>query len=336
MLTPAITSQASITAIGSFVPERRLTNDDLSAMVDTNNEWIVRRTGIRERRIASPGEFASHLAIGAVRDLLDRYPLDSGSIDGIIVATTTPDSPFPSVASRVQEAFGMNGCLAFDMNSACAGFVSALQTANGLVLTGAYRRILVIGVETLSRITDYTDRSTCILFGDGAGAVLVEHAAQGAFLASDADTIGAGGPLVYASGLSDEWNGQPLAGEGKIVQNGREVYKWAVTQVPLAVRRMLEAAGADMEELDWFVPHSANMRMVEAMCERMDLPLSRALTSMEWFGNTSAASIPLALDLAVREGKLQAGNLVALYGFGSGLSQSGLLLRWTIQSKTGR
>ncbi|MBB6635879.1 ketoacyl-ACP synthase III [Cohnella thailandensis] len=330
MNAAAMSSQASITAIGSYVPERRLTNEDLSSMVDTNDEWIVRRTGIKERRIASSDEYSSDLAINALRNLIDRFGVNAASIDGIVVATTTPDSPFPSVASRVQEAFGMRGSLAFDMNAACAGFVSALQVANGLVLTGAYRKIAVIGVETLSRITDYADRSTCILFGDGAGAVLVEETGRGDFLSSDADTTGSGGPLVYATGMSDKWKDQSLSGDGRIVQNGREVYKWAVTQVPLGVGRLLERAGLTMEKLDWFVPHSANMRMVEAMCERIGLPAEKALTSMEGYGNTSAASIPLALDLAVREGKLKPDQLIALYGFGSGLSQAGLLLRWSL------
>jgi len=323
-------SRAEITAIGSHVPAKRLTNDDLAAMVDTNDEWITRRTGIKERRIAAPGEYSSHLAIAAVHNMLERYGKSAEDIDAIIVATTTPDLPFPSVASRIQEAFGMPSCLSFDLNGACAGFVIGLQTANGLLLTGAYRSVLVVGVETLSRITDYTDRSTCVLFGDGAGAVLVERAEQGQFLASDAATTGTGGSFVYATGLSRELNGEQLTATGKIVQNGREVYKWAVTQVPLGVRRMLDAAGLSPGDLDWFVPHSANLRMVDAMCERLGISPERTLTSAEPFGNTSAASIPLALDLAVRDGRLSAGHTLALYGFGAGLTQAGLLLNWTL------
>lgn len=325
-------SKARITAIGSFVPERILTNDDLSAMVETNDEWIVRRTGMKERRIAGEAEFASDLAIRAAADLLARYGQSADDIDAVLVATTTPDTPFPSVASRVQDALGIRACLAFDLNAACAGFVIALQTANGLLQTGAYRKILVVGTETLSKITDYTDRSTCILLGDGAGAVLVEAAEEGAFLASDARTDGAGGGLIYAAGLSSQWRGQPLSGGGKMVQNGREVYKWAVTQVPQGILRMLEQAGLGIADLDWFVPHSANLRMIEAMCERLELPSERALHSVTLFGNTSAASIPLALDIAVKEGRLVPGQLLALYGFGSGLTQAGLLLRWTLDA----
>jgi 3-oxoacyl-[acyl-carrier-protein] synthase-3 len=324
-------SQAALTAIGSYVPEKRLTNDDLAAMVDTNDEWITRRTGIKERRIARADEFSSHLAIAAARNLIERYEKSPENIDAILVATTTPDMPFPSVASRIQEALGAPNCLSLDLNAACAGFVAALQMANGLILTGAYRSVLVVGVETLSKITDYTDRTTCILFGDGAGAALVERSEEGQILASDAATAGSGGSFVYATGLSAGWKVDDHAADGKIVQNGREVYKWAVTQVPLGVRRLLAAADRRLEELDRFVPHSANLRMVDAMCERLGLPAERALTSAETFGNTSAASIPLALDLAVRDGRLTAGQLVALYGFGSGLTQAGLLLNWTMR-----
>lgn len=327
---PSFVSRSAITAIGSYVPKRVLDNDELAAMVDTNDEWIVRRTGIRERRIAADDEFTSDLAIAAVRDLLCRYPTATDDIDGVLVATTTPDSPFPSVASRVQAAFGFKAALAFDLNAACAGFVSALQTANGLILTGMYRKILVIGAETLSKITDYTDRSTCILFGDGAGAVLVERADEGRFLASHAVTDGTGGIHVYASGLSRDWNGQPLSGDGRIVQNGREVYKWALSTVPDGIRSLLRDSGIEAEELDWIVPHSANLRMIEAICGRLGMPYERALTSAAEFGNTSAASIPLALDLAAQDGRLSAGQTIALYGFGSGLTQAGLLLRWAI------
>ncbi|MGG1312116.1 ketoacyl-ACP synthase III [Cohnella laeviribosi] len=326
----AFYSQAEITAIGSYVPDNRLTNDELSAMVETSDEWIVRRTGIHERRIAGPREFSSHLAIQAVRNLIDRYGRNPADIDAVIVATTTPDHFFPSVASRVQQAFGIESALAFDLNAACAGFVSALQTANGLILTGAYRKILVVGTETLSKITNYTDRSTCILFGDGAGAVLLERTERGAFLASHAVTDGEGGIQVYAAGLSAELDGQPLDGDGKIVQNGREVYKWAVSTIPEGMKRLLEKAGMTVADLDWFVPHSANLRMIEAICERLGFPFERSLHSAGPYGNTSAASIPLALDLAVSEGKLKKGHRLALYGFGSGLTQAGLLLEWRL------
>lgn len=207
----AFHSKAHITAIGSYVPEQLITNSDLEKLVDTDHDWIVRRTGIELRHQAAPDQKTSHLAIAAVNDLLRKFPaVDVNGIDAIIVATTTPDMPFPSVASQVQQALGAARCLAFDVSAACAGFISALQLANGLILSGTYRKVLVIGAETLTRITDYTDRSTCILFGDGAGAVLVEAKEQGAFLSSNADTDGSGGMQVYCNA------------DDKIVQNGRK------------------------------------------------------------------------------------------------------------------
>lgn len=326
-------SRAAITAIGSHVPEGLITNADLERMVETDHEWIVRRTGIVTRHKAAEDEFTSHLAVKAVRNLMERYSVAASDVDGIIVATTTPDMPFPSVASQVQKAFGMTGALAVDINAACAGFVTGLQMANGLILSGAYRKILVIGAETLTKITDYTDRTTCILFGDGAGAVLVEAVPDGTFLSSYAATEGAGGNQVYITGLSKLWEGQVLPGEGKLVQNGREVYKWALSTIPDAVIRMTEGAGYHVGDLDWFVPHSANLRMIEAICERLQLPTGKALQSVIDNGNTSAASIPLALDAGVRDGKLLPGQLVALFGFGSGLTQSGVVLRWTAGGK---
>lgn len=330
--SPAFQSRAAVTAIGSHVPKGIITNADLERLVDTNNEWIVRRTGILTRHRAEENEFTSHLAAAAVRNLIDRYAVEIGDVDGIIVATTTPDMPFPSVASQVQKAFGIAQALAVDINAACAGFVTGLQMANGLILTGAYKKVLVIGAETLTKITDYTDRSTCILFGDGAGALLVEASEQGCFLSSYAATEGAGGHHVFATGLSKLWEGQVLPGEGKLVQNGREVYKWAVSSIPGAVRRMTADAGLHLEELDWFVPHSANLRMIEAICERLPLSPDKVLQSVVDNGNTSAASIPLALDAGVREGKLKPGHIVALFGFGSGLTQSGVVLRWKAEA----
>ncbi|WP_391572696.1 ketoacyl-ACP synthase III [Cohnella sp.] len=312
-------SKAQLTAIGSYVPDDKITNADLEQWVETDNEWIVRRTGIELRHRAAADQTTSDLAIAAVQDLLRRFPaVDPSRIDGIIVATTTPDMPCPSVASIIQQAIGAERCLAVDVSAACAGFVTALQMANGLILSGAYRSVLVIGAETLTKITDYTDRSTCILFGDGAGAVLVEARDEGALLAANAVTDGSGGMQVYC---------HP---NGKLVQNGREVYKWALSTVPDGVRGLLDQAGLSVGNLDWFVPHSANLRMIEAICERLGLPVEKALQSVVLNGNTSAATIPLALDAACREGRLQSGHLVALYGFGSGLTQSGMLLRWTI------
>ncbi|RAP77425.1 ketoacyl-ACP synthase III [Paenibacillus montanisoli] len=330
MQNESLRSVAAITAFGAYVPDRVLSNHDLEAMVDTSDEWIFQRTGIKERRIASEEQYCSDMCFGAVRDLQLRYGVVLEDVDYVLVATTTPDTFFPSMSARVQAEFGITQCGAADIQAACAGFVSALQLANGLLLSGIYHKILVIGAETLSKATDYTDRTTCILFGDGAGAALVERSEEGAFVASYSATNGLDGRHLYRSSLAPSIGAQPIQQNGFIVQNGREVYRWAVTTVPKGIQALLSRSGYAVEEIDWFVPHSANMRIVESICERTGIPLEKALTSMKQFGNTSAASIPLALDLAIKEGRIRTGDLVLLYGFGGGLTESALLLRWTL------
>ncbi|MEW9700267.1 ketoacyl-ACP synthase III [Paenibacillus sp. SI8] len=320
---------ARITAIGSYVPTGTLTNADLQNMVDTNDEWIVQRTGIRERRIAAANEFTSDLCIRAVEDMVARYGTALDDVELIIVATHTPDLPFPSVSCLVQAHFGIPATGAYDLNATCAGFTYALHTASGLISAGVHRKVLVIGGDTVSKITDYTDRSTCILFGDGAGAVMVESAdAQPAFLAAHMGADGSGGKHVYRTGLASQLNGLPLAGEGKLVQNGREVYKFAVTTVPQGIQQLLAKSGMQVADIDWFVPHSANLRIVESICEKSDIPFEKALYSLVYYGNTSAASIPLALDLGIKEDKVKTGDTLLLYGFGGGLAHAGLILRW--------
>ncbi len=326
-------STSKITALGAYVPERILGNADLEKMVDTNDEWIVQRTGMRERRISAEGEFSSDLAVKAVEDLVLRYGVSVADADMILVATSTPDYTCPSTASRVQAGLGIAHAGAMDINAACAGFVYGLQLADGLVTSGIYRKVLVIGAETLSKITDYTDRSTCILFGDGAGAVLVERSEGGGdFAAALSGTLGEGGIHEYGSGLSSELMGVALTGGGCLVQNGREVYKWAVRTVPEQLKVLLERAGWEAADVDWFVPHSANLRMIEAICERGPVPMEHTLTSVEYRGNTSAASIPLALQLALDEGKLKHGQRLALLGFGGGLTYAGVAVRWGADS----
>ncbi|WP_339311514.1 ketoacyl-ACP synthase III [Paenibacillus sp. FSL M7-0896] len=325
---------AKITAIGSYVPARRLTNQDLEQMVDTNDEWIVQRTGIRERRISRADEYTSDLCAAAVRDMMKRYGKSVQDVDMVLVATSTPDFSFPSVASIVQNTLGIPLTAgAIDLSAACAGFVYALHTAHALVSSGLHHKVLVIGADTLSKITDYTDRSTCILFGDGAGAVLVERSGSGAqddFMGYHLGSDGSGAQHVYRTGLAEKVNGVELSGTGLLVQNGREVFKWAVRTVPQGVQQVLKNAGADIAEVDWFIPHSANLRMIEPICERLNYPLEQALYSLEAFGNTSAASIPLALDLGIREGKVRSGQQVLLYGFGAGLTHAGQLVRLSL------
>lgn len=324
-------SKAKITAIGTYVPDKRLTNEDLEKLVETNDEWIRQRTGMKERRIADHGEFASSLAFKAIDRLITRYGTDVSDVDCILVATTTPDFVFPSVASQIQEHFSIKQAGALDINAACAGFTYGLHVANGLITSGLHQKILVVATETLSRVTDYTERTTCILFGDGAAAVLVERDEdEPSFIASHLGTDGKGGQQLYLTNLSSSMNGMPLSTSGKIVQNGREVYKWASRTLPIGINEILSKADVSLGEIDWFVPHSANLRMIESICEKSGIPLEKTLTSVEFFGNTSAVSIPLALQLGIDEGKVRKGDLLLLYGFGGGLTHAGLLIKWEV------
>ncbi|CAK6470546.1 ketoacyl-ACP synthase III [Peribacillus castrilensis] len=324
-------SKARITAIGSYVPEKRLTNKDLEKMVETNDEWIVKRTGIKERRIAHEEEFTSDIGYKAVKDLMERYDKSVEDVDMIIVCTFTPDFNTPSVASLVQAKLGIKNTGAIDLNAACAGFTYGLHVANGLVTSGLNKKILVIGADTLSKLMDYEDRATCILFGDGGGAVLVEYdEKQPSFLSSHLYSEGEGGKHLYSTNLSTRINGEDLNDSGNLVQNGREVYKWAVTTVPKGMQTVMKNAEYQLNDVDWFVPHSANLRMIESICERSGFPIERTLYSLVEYGNTSSATIPLALEIGIKEGKLLGGEKVLLYGFGGGLAQAGLLIDWTL------
>ncbi|WP_338552274.1 ketoacyl-ACP synthase III [Paenibacillus sp. KS-LC4] len=333
-ISTLVHSHATVTAIGTYVPDRILSNQDLEKLVDTSDEWILKRTGIRERRIASKEQYASDLAIEAVRDLINRYNKTVQDVDYIILATSTPDSFVPSVASRVQAFFGMQNCGAADLQAACAGFTSALQMANGLLLSKLCRKILIIGTETLSRATDYTDRTTCILFGDGAGAMLVETtdptSSPGDILASNASTDGEQGHQVYRSSLAPHIGSFELSQNSMLVQNGKEVYRWALSRVAAGIQELLDGSGYTAQTIDWFVPHNANQRIIDALSERVGFAAQQALSSIEHYGNTSAASIPLALDAAVKDGRVQPGHLLLLYGFGGGLTQAGVIMRWSI------
>ncbi|WP_212973671.1 ketoacyl-ACP synthase III [Bacillus sp. J14TS2] len=327
-------SKARITAIGTYVPSRILSNADLEKFVDTNNEWIIKRTGMKERHITEENEFTSDLCIKAVEKLIQDYNKSVEDVDLIIVSTSTADYAFPSVACQVQEHFKMKHTGAFDLNATCAGFSYALHVANGLVSSGLHKKVLVIGGETLSKVTDYTDRSSCVLFGDGAGAVLVESDEENpSFITSVLDTNGEGGIHLYRSGLSKQMNGNELLGDGNMVQNGREVYRWATRTVPNGVQTLLERANMGTEDIDWFVPHSANLRMIESICEKSNISMDNTLYSVENMGNTSSASIPLALDLGIKEGKLHYGDTVILYGFGGGLTYTGLIVNWGVPDR---
>lgn len=324
-------SKARITAIGSYVPDKRLTNHDLEELIETNDEWIVQRTGIKERRIASDTEFTSDISIKAAQNLMERYDKSLDDVDLIIVCTMTPDFKTPSVSALVQAGLGIRNTGAIDLNAACSGFAYGLHMANGLITSGLNKKILVIGAETFSKILDYSDRSTCILFGDGGGAVLVEFDEEKpSFIAAHMGTEGQLAHNLYCTDLSSRMFGNELAVNGFVTQNGREVYKWAVNSVPKGMKTLMEKAGFETDAVDWFVPHSANLRIIESICSRNGLPLERTIYSLEYFGNTSAASIPLSLDLGVKEGKIKPGDNLLLYGFGGGLTHAGMIVTWSI------
>ncbi len=324
-------SKARITAIGSYVPERRLSNDDLEKLVDTSDEWIVQRTGIKERRIARDAEFTSDLAYKAVVNLTERYHQSIDDVDMIIVCTFSPDFQTPSTASLVQAKLGIKNTGAMDLNAACAGFTYGLHLANGLITSGLHRKILVIGAEALSKIIDFEDRTTCILFGDGAGAVLVEYdEAEPSFMSYHMGSLGEKAKNLYCSNIAHTMFEEGITHNGKIVQNGREVYKWAVKTVPKGMQKVMEKASIPLDKVNWFVPHSANLKMIESICEKSGFPIEKTLYSIVNYGNTSAASIPLSLDIGVKEQKLKSGETVLMYGFGGGLTHAGLLIKWTL------
>lgn len=322
-------SKARITAIGSYVPEKILSNYDLEQMVETNDEWIVQRTGMRERRMTHEREFTSDMCIRAAEDLVEKYEVSLDDVDMILVATNTPDFPFPSVACIVQAHFGIPATGALDVNATCAGFVYALHLANGLISSGLHKKILVFGADTMSKVIDFTDRTTCILFGDGAGVVLVERTAEeGAFFGHTLGSDGKGGVHVYRSSEREMLHNIPLVGDGKVVQNGREVYRFAVSTVPKGLQTLMDQVNWTVDQVDWFVPHSANLRIIESICEKTGIPIEKALYSLEYFGNTSAATIPLSIHLGIEEGKVKPGDMMLLYGFGGGLVHGGLAMRW--------
>jgi 3-oxoacyl-[acyl-carrier-protein] synthase-3 len=331
LVTTAIGARgARVSALGTYAPSGIRTNVDLAKMVETSDEWIVRRTGIRERHIARTDEFTSDLCEGAVRDLFRRSGTSPADVELVIVSTTTPDYPFPSVAALLQDKFSMTRAGAVDIQATCAGFAYGLHLANGLVSAGVHEQVLVVAGETLSKVIDNSDRATCVLFGDGAGAALVEASTPPGIFATTVGAEGSGAPHLYRTGLSSRIAGPAAATQtpGLVRQNGREVFRWAVETVSENVCRLLAQSGLTAESLDWFVPHSANMRITEAVCERTGIRLDRTLSSIECFGNTSAASIPLALAVARSEGKLHHGDTMLLYGFGGGLVHGGVVMEW--------
>lgn len=317
---------------GKYVPEKILTNSDLEKMVDTNDEWIVSRTGIKERHIAAPDQATSDLAYEAAIKALESAGMTGSDLDLIIVATITPDSSFPSTACILQDKLGAKGASAFDLSAACSGFVYGLATATSFIQSGMYNNALVIGADCLSRITDYTDRNTCVLFGDGAGAVIVGEVPEGrGFKSFDLGAEGAGGSLLQMEGGGSRLPASVETVENKkhyIYMNGREVFKFAVRVMGTATIEVLRKAGLERTDVDLFVPHQANIRIIQSAMQRLELPEEKVVVNVDKYANTSAASIPLALVEAAEEGRMKAGDTVLMVGFGGGLTWGASVLVW--------
>jgi 3-oxoacyl-[acyl-carrier-protein] synthase-3 len=317
--------RAGLLGTGSATPPKVVTNDDLAARMDTTDDWISSRTGIHARHIVDPGVLTSDLAVAAARKALIHAGLDAHEIDLIILASSTPDYPgsFPSTATVVQQKLGATRAAAFDLGAVCSGFAYALHIAAQMVATGANRHVLVIGAETLSRVVNWDDRSTAVLFGDGAGAVIVGEVAEGGYLGGVLGADGSGGPLLCVQRGGDC--------PGTIFQNGKEVYKFAVAIMGAVALQAVEAAGMTPADIDFLIPHQANIRIIDKAAERMGLPREKVIVNLDRHGNTSSASIPLALDEAVQAGRIQPGHLLVFVGFGAGLTWGANVVRWTKQ-----
>lgn len=321
---------ARIAGTGSYLPQQVVTNDDLVKRgVETSDEWIASRTGIRQRHIAAAGELTSDLALQASLRALDAAGVSAEEIDLIVVGTTTPDLIFPSTATILQHKLGVAGCPAFDVNAACSGFICALTVADKFIRSGAAKTALVVGAETLTRMLDWNDRNTCVLFGDGAGAVVLKADGETGILSTHMHADGSKKDLLWNPvGVSAGFEvGEPNAGV-RVKMAGNDVFKYAVKALDAVVDEALVANGLDKADLDWLVPHQANLRIIEATAKRLEMPMDRVIVTVDRHGNTSSGSVPLALDEAVRSGKIQRGQRVLLEAFGGGFAWGSALLRY--------
>ena len=325
---------ARIAGVGHYVPDRIMSNADFEKLLDTSDEWIHSRTGMRERRYASEQQASSDLATEAGRHALERAGLEASDIDCYIVATVTPDFQFPATACIVAANLGAVGRAAFDIEIACSGFIYALPMAASFVRAGVFRRVMIIGVETLSRIMNFEDRSTSILFGDGAGAAIVERTSveRDCFLACELGADGKNPELLYvaAGGSRNPMTAEKLvAKKDKVEMSGREIFKYAVNKMVETSKNVLEIAGLTLHDVDWMIPHQANLRIIEAAAKRLEVKRERIVVNIERYGNTSSASIPIALSETIEAGRIQDGDVVLFTGFGGGLSWGSIAWRWS-------
>ena len=314
-----------IAGTGSYLPERIVTNDALAERVATSDEWIRARTGIRQRHVVADGQQTSDLAVAAARNALAAASLSAGDVDLIVIATTTPDIIFPSTASIVQAKLGSAGGAAFDVQAVCSGFVYALAIADRMVAGGAARNALVVGAEVYSRILDWNDRATCVLFGDGAGAVVLVPSAEPGVLSTHLHSDGRYKDILCVPG---QVNQGAIAGTPFVRMDGHAVFKFAVKVLAEVAHEALDANQKTVADIDWLIPHQANIRIMDATARKLELPLSKVISTVDLHANTSAASIPLALDVAVRDGRIRAGQHVMLVGVGGGFTWGSALVRW--------
>lgn len=325
---------AKITSIGIYLPEKEVTNRYFEKILDTSDEWIRERTGIVKRYFSADNEFTGDMCVKAARNLAETYHKDLSDVDFIIVATTTPEHSMPNVASQVQTRLGINlHCGVMDIDTACSGFCYALLAAQGLIASGACRKILVFGADTMSKILDFTDRSSCILFGDGAGCVLMEASGENYVFRGMTGTDGSYGKDLYVSTRAAQLNGVDIENNGKLHQNGRAVYRWAVTTLTNGLALLAEKNGKTLRDIDYFIPHSANYRMLESVFTSLDVPLEDCVDSVRECGNTCAASIPLAWYKGLQDGRIKIGDQLMLIGFGGGFTYAGLCVENRIEKK---
>ena len=332
---PVVGRRAKISALGTYVPPQVITNQDLEKMVETNDQWILERTGIRERHVLAAGKGTSDMCVEASKKCLAARGIEPTEVEAIIVGTVTPDMMFPSTACLVQDKIGAKGAWGFDVSAGCSGFVFALQAGVKLVESGAHDKVLVCGADANTRMTDYTDRTTCILFGDGAGAVLIEPAAEGEIgfidFVHEIDGSGAASLNLKGGGSLNPPTHETVDKKMHFIhQDGQAVYKFAVRKMAEATVRVLERNGATGADLGCFIPHQANKRIITSTADRLGLPPERVIINIDKYGNTSAGTIPLAMETAIEEGKLRKGDLVLLAAVGAGFTVGAALLRWEI------
>jgi len=336
--TATANGRISITGIGSNAPARVMTNDEIAKRVDTSDEWILERTGIRERRVAGPDEALSDVSLPAAEAALEQARLKASALDLIVVATVTPDMLFPSTGAIIADQLGAKDAAAYDLSAGCTGFVYALVQAHGMIAGGLASNALVIGGDVLSKIVDWEDRSTCVLFGDGAGAVVLERVGEGGFLGFELGADGSGGPQLYmpAGGSRAPATAETVAARQHFAKmNGREVFKFATRVLVDSAEKVLGECGVAVDDVDVYVPHQANVRIIDYARRKLGIPEERTVVNVDRYGNTSSGSIPLALGDAEADGRLAAGEMVLMTGMGAGLTWGSALMEWTANGKGG-